>query len=182
MIYLDNAATTMRKPDVVIQAVTEALSTMGNAGRGSHNASLGASRIIYDTRERMAQFFHAENPMQVVFTMNSTESLNIAIKGILEKGDHAITTALEHNSVLRPLYEMEEKGVELTIIPADKQGCIDYTDFEKNIRQNTKVIVCTHGSNLTGNVVDIRKVGEIAKKYGILFVVDASQTAGVFPI
>ncbi len=172
----------MRKPDVVIQAVTEALSTMGNAGRGSHNASLGASRIIYDTRERLAQFFNAENPMQVVFTMNSTESLNIAIKGILEKGDHAITTALEHNSVLRPLYEMEEKGVELTIIPADKQGCIDYADFEKNIRQNTKVIVCTHGSNLTGNVVDIRKVGEIAKKHDILFVVDASQTAGVFPI
>ena len=182
MIYLDNAATTMRKPDVVIQAVTEALSTIGNAGRGSHNASLGASRIIYDTRERLAQFFNAENPMQVVFTMNSTESLNIAIKGILEKGDHAITTALEHNSVLRPLYEMEEKGVELTIISADKQGCIDYTDFEKNIRQNTKAIVCTHGSNLTGNVVNIRKVGEIAKKHGILFVVDASQTAGVFPI
>lgn len=182
MIYLDNAATTMRKPDVVIQAVTEALSTMGNAGRGSHNASLDASRIIYDTRERLAQFFHAENPMQVVFTMNSTESLNIAIKGILEKGDHAITTALEHNSVLRPLYEMEEKGVELTIIPTDRQGCIDYADFEKNIKKNTKAIVCTHGSNLTGNVVDIRKVGEIAKRHGILFVVDASQTAGVFPI
>ena len=126
MIYLDNAATTMRKPDVVIQAVTEALGTMGNAGRGSHNASLGASRIIYDTRERLAQFFNAENPMQVVFTMNSTESLNIAIKGILEKGDHAITTALEHNSVLRPLYEMEEKGVELTIIPVPRAisaGC-----------------------------------------------------------
>ena len=182
MIYLDNAATTIRKPDVVIQAVTEALSTMGNAGRGSHNASLDASRIIYDTRERLAQFFHAENPMQVVFTMNSTESLNIAIKGILEAGDHAITTALEHNSVLRPLYEMEEKGVELTIIPADRQGCIDYADFEKNIKKNTKAIVCTHGSNLTGNVVDIRKVGEIAKRHGILFVVDASQTAGVFPI
>ena len=141
---------------MVIQAVTEALSTMGNAGRGSHNASLDASRIIYDTRERLAQFFHAENPMQVVFTMNSTESLNIAIKGILEKGDHAITTALE----LRPLYEMEEKGVELTIIPSDRQGCIDYADFEKNIKKNTKAIVCTHGSNLTGNVVDIRKVLE----------------------
>ena len=148
MIYLDNAATTMRKPDVVIQAVTEALSTMGNAGRGSHNASLGASRIIYDTRERLAQFFNAENPMQVVFTMNSTESLNIAIKGILEKGDHAITTALEHNSVLRPLYEMEEKGVELTIIPADRQGCIDYADFEKNIKKNTKAIVCTQRKGL----------------------------------
>ena len=182
MIYLDNAATTMKKPDVVIQAVTEALCTMGNAGRGGHDASLDASRIIYDTRERLAKFFHADSPKQVVFTMNSTESLNIAIKGILEKGDHVITTALEHNSVLRPLYEMEEKGVELTIIPADKQGCIDYADFEKNIRKNTKAIVCTNGSNLTGNLIDLKKVGEITKKYGILFVVDASQTAGVFPI
>lgn len=182
MIYLDNAATTMRKPDVVIQAVTEALCTMGNAGRGGHDASLDASRIIYDTRERLARFFHAESPQQIVFTMNSTESLNIAIKGILQAGDHAITTALEHNSVLRPLYEMEEKGAELTILPSDQQGCIDYADFEKNIKKNTKAIICTHGSNLTGNLVDIKRIGEIAKKHGVLFVVDASQTAGGFPI
>lgn len=182
MIYLDNAATTMRKPEAVIQAVTDALCTMGNAGRGGHDASLDASRIIYDTRERLAQFFHAESPKQIVFTMNSTESLNIAIKGIIEKNDHVITTALEHNSVLRPLYEMEEKGAELTILPGDQQGRIDYADFEKNIKANTKAIICTHGSNLTGNLVDIKRVGEITKKHGILFVVDASQTAGVFPI
>lgn len=182
MIYLDNAATTMRKPEVVIQAVTDALCTMGNAGRGGHDAALDASRIIYDTRERLAQLFHAESPKQIVFTMNSTESLNIAIKGILQAGDHAITTALEHNSVLRPLYEMEEKGAELTILPSDLQGRIDYADFEKNIKKNTKAIICTHGSNLTGNLVDIKRIGEIAKKHGILFVVDASQTAGVFPI
>ncbi|MGN1231060.1 MAG: aminotransferase class V-fold PLP-dependent enzyme [Anaerotignum sp.] len=182
MIYLDNAATTMRKPDVVIRAVTEALCTMGNAGRGGHDAALDASRIIYDTRERLAGFLHAESPKQIAFTMNSTESLNIAIKGILQAGDHAITTALEHNSVLRPLYEMEEKGVELTILSSDLQGRIDYADFEKNIKANTKAIICTHGSNLTGNLVDIRKIGEITKKHGILFVVDASQTAGVFPI
>lgn len=182
MIYLDNAATTMRKPEVVIQAVKEALCTMGNAGRGGHDASLDASRIIFDTRERLARFFHAESPKQIVFTMNSTESLNIAIKGILQAGDHVITTALEHNSVLRPLYEMEEKGAELTMIPSDLQGCIDYADFEKNIKENTKAIICTHGSNLTGNLVDIRKIGEIAQKHNILFVVDASQTAGVFPI
>lgn len=182
MIYLDNAATTMRKPEVVIQAVTDALCTMGNAGRGGHDAALDASRIIYDTRERLAQLFHAESPKQIVFTMNSTESLNIAIKGILQAGDHAIATALEHNSVLRPLYEMEEKGVELTILPSDLQGRIDYADFGKNIKKNTKAIICTHGSNLTGNLVDIKRIGEIAKKHGILFVVDASQTAGVFPI
>ncbi len=182
MIYLDNAATTMQKPEAVIRAVTDALCTMGNAGRGGHDASLDASRIIYDTRERLAQLFHAEIPKQIVFTMNSTESLNIAIKGIIEKGDHVITTALEHNSVLRPLYEMEEKGAELTILSSDRQGRIDYADFEKNIKANTKAIICTHGSNLTGNLVDIKRIGEIAKKHGILFVVDASQTAGVFPI
>ena len=182
MIYLDNAATTMRKPEAVVQAVTEALCTMGNAGRGVHDAALDASRIIFETIMKLAEFFHAESPKQIVFTANSTESLNIAIKGILKAGDHVITTALEHNSVLRPLYEMEERGVELTIIPSDKQGRICYEDFEKAIKANTKAIVCTHGSNLTGNLVDIARVGEIAHRHGILFVVDASQTAGVFSI
>ncbi len=182
MIYFDNAATTKVKPEEVVQAVTEALCTMGNAGRGVHDASLDASRIIYDTRERLAKFFNAENPRQMVFTMNSTESLNIAIKGILKPGDHVITTALEHNSVLRPLFEMEDLGVELSIVPADEMGRVCYDDFENMIRENTKAIVCTHGSNLTGNVVDIKKVGAIAKAHGVLFVVDASQTAGVFNI
>ena len=182
MIYFDNAATTMRKPAEVVEAVTEALCTMGNAGRGVHNAALDASRVIFDTRTALAQFFHAENPKQIVFTMNSTEALNIAIKGILESGDHVITTVLEHNSVLRPLYEMENQGVMLSIVSADEQGNICYEDFEKFIKSNTKAIVCTHGSNLTGNVLDIERIGKIAKKHGILFVVDASQTAGVFPI
>ena len=182
MIYFDNAATTMRKPAEVVEAVTEALCTMGNAGRGVHNAALDASRVIFDTRTALAEFFHAENPKQIVFTMNSTEALNIAIKGILESGDHVITTALEHNSVLRPLYEMENQGVMLSIVSADEQGNICYEAFEKFIKSNTKAIVCTHGSNLTGNVLDIERIGKIAKKHGILFVVDASQTAGVFPI
>ena len=109
VIYMDNAATTMHKPKAVIDAVVAAMSSMGNAGRGANEASLSASRIIYDTRERLAKLFGAENPKQIVFTMNSTESLNIAIKGLIEPGDHVITTMLEHNSVLRPLYEMEEK-------------------------------------------------------------------------
>ena len=170
MIYFDNAATTMRKPDAVVQAVTQALCS----GRGVHDAALDASRVIFDTRVKIAEFFHGENPKQVVFTANSTESLNIAIKGILNPGDHVITTALEHNSVLRPLYEMEEKGVELTVIPADKQGRIHYPDFESSIRKNTKAIVCTHGSNLTGNLVDIQKVGNLAKAHNLLFIVDAS--------
>ena len=182
MIYLDNAATTMRKPEQVIQAVTEALSSMGNAGRGVHSAALDASRVIFDTRVKLAELFHAEHPKQIVFTMNSTESLNIAIKGVLKPGDHVITTALEHNSVLRPLYEMEDRGVELTVLQADRFGNFCLEEMEAAIQKNTKAIVCTHGSNLTGNLVDIKQVGEIAKKHGVLLIADASQTAGVFPI
>ena len=182
MIYFDNAATTLKKPDEVVNAVVKALQTMGNAGRGVHDAALDASRVIFDTRTRLAEFFQAESPKQIVFTMNSTESLNIAIKGVLKTGDHVITTAMEHNSVLRPLYEMEEKGVELTILPVDSKGNICYEDFEKSIKENTKAIICTHGSNLTGNMIDIGFIGKIARKYNVLFIVDASQTAGVFPI
>lgn len=182
MIYLDNAATTMRKPQEVIDAITAVMCSMGNAGRGVNEASLGAARTVYDTREKLAGFFGAEDARQIVFTMNSTESLNIAIKGILNPGDHVISTVLEHNSVLRPLYEMEKKGVEVTFLGCDEKGTLDYANFDKAIKENTKAIVCTHGSNLTGNKVDVERIGEIAKKHDLLFVVDASQTAGVFPI
>lgn len=182
MIYLDNAATTRQKPACVIQAVTEAMCSLGNPGRSIHDGSMSANRIVYRARLALAELFHAETPQQIAFTANSTEALNIAIKGILNPGDHVITTALEHNSVLRPLYEMEDRGVQLTILPSDQQGRICYKDFERAIRENTRAIVCTHGSNLTGNLVDIRRVGEIARRHGVLFVVDASQTAGVFPI
>lgn len=182
MIYFDNAATTRKKPDCVIQAVTEAMSMLGNAGRGGHEAALDASRTIFHARMKLADFFHAKNPTQIVFTMNATESLNIAIKGSLQPGDHVITTQWEHNSVLRPLYELEEQGVELTILPSDKQGRICYEAFEKSIRSNTKAIVCTHGSNVTGNVMDLERIGQIAAEHGLLFIVDASQTAGIFPI
>ena len=182
MIYLDNAATTMHKPQEVIDAVVQAMNSLGNAGRGANEASLSAARIIYDTRDRLAQLFHAESAKRIAFTCNSTESLNIAIKGSLNPGDHVITTTLEHNSVLRPLYEMQSQGVELTVIESDKRGCICYDDFEKAIRPETRVIVCTNGSNLTGNRLDIERVGKIAADHGIRFIVDASQTAGVFEI
>ena len=182
MIYFDNAATTMKKPPSVVQAVAEAMGSLGNSGRGVHGGAMDASRVIFEARRELAGLFGAESPNRIVFTANSTESLNIAIQGILEPGDHVITTALEHNSVLRPLYAMEDRGVELTVLPADVMGRLRYADFENAIRENTKAIVCTHGSNLTGNLVDIRRVGEIAKQHGLLFVVDASQTAGVFPI
>ena len=182
MIYLDNAATTRIKPKVVVEAVAEALTTLGNAERGTHSASLGASRTVFSTRMKLAKFFNAEGPSNIVFTMNATESLNIAIKGILEKGDAVITTCLEHNSVLRPLYQLRDEGVKLSFVSADKLGRPNYEEFESLIKPNTKAIISTAGSNLTGNLVDIKRVGEIAKKHGLIFVVDASQTAGVFPI
>ena len=182
MIYMDNAATTMHKPQEVIDAVVRAMSSMGNAGRGANEASLSASRIIYDTRERLARLFGVKDARRIAFTNNSTESLNIAIKGILSPGDHVITTMLEHNSVLRPLYEMEKKGVKLTIVPSDSRGCLNIHDIEEAITSDTKMIVCTNGSNLTGNYIDVKPIGDLAHRHNVLFVVDASQTAGVFPI
>ena len=182
MIYFDNAATTLQKPEAVKDAVMQAMTTFGNPGRGVHEPAMAASRAVYEARCALAQLFHAENAERIAFTANATQALNIAIKGILNPGDHVITTAMEHNSVLRPLYELEEQGVELTILPADKRGRVAYEAFEAAIRSNTRAIVCTHGSNLTGNLLDIGRIGAIAKRYGLLFVVDASQTAGVFPI
>ena len=183
MIYLDNAATTLRKPQPVIDAVVAAMTTLGNSARGTHDGSLSASRIIYGTREKLADFFGCPRPDHVVFTCNSTEALNMAICGLLNPGDHVISTDLEHNSVLRPLYRMEaERNVSLSFVPADRQGNLDYGDFERLIRPETKAIVCTHASNLTGNAVDIGRVGEIAHAHGLTFIVDASQTAGVLPI
>lgn len=190
MIYLDNAATTYHKPDVVVNAVADAMRHMGNAGRGAHEASLDASRMIYETREQLAELFglwkpggeSCGRPSGVAFTANSTESLNIAIQGLFQPGDHVITTAMEHNSVLRPLYLMRERGVELSIAPADKKGNIRYEDLEHFIRPNTKAIVCTHASNLTGNMIDVERVGGICRNYHLLLIVDASQSAGVFDI
>lgn len=182
MIYLDNAATSYKKPEAVYQAVQEAMHHIGNSGRGAHGASLDASRQIYSARELLAELFHAGDPSRVAFTANSTESLNMAVFGLFGPGDHVITTMLEHNSVLRPLYLLEEAGLELTILPADQKGCICYEDIEKAIRPNTKGIICTHASNLTGNMVDIGRIGRFCRKIGLLFVVDASQTAGVFDI
>lgn len=182
MIYFDNAATTLHKPQEVIDAVIKAMTSMGNAGRGNTSASMEASHIIFDTRENLAKLFNIKDSSRIAFTCNSTEALNIAIKGALTTGDHVITTMLEHNSVLRPLYEMENKGVELSIIQADKLGNISYDEIKSLIKNNTKSIVCTHGSNLTGNLVDIEKIGKICKEHNLLFIVDASQTAGVFPI
>ena len=182
MIYLDNSATTLIKPPQVAQAVYDAINTMGNSGRGAYNSSISSSMVLYETRELIAEMFNLHYPEQVAFTLNATEALNTAINGLISYNDHIITTELEHNSVLRPLYRLEEKGTELTIIKANDWGNINYIDIEKAIKYNTKAIVCTHCSNLTGNVLDIAKIGEICKRHNILFILDASQSAGIFDI
>lgn len=182
MIYFDNAATSLQKPEAVIEAVAEAMKSLGNASRGAHSAALGSNRMVYETRERLAELFHIDDPSRIAFTMNATESLNIAIAGIFRPEDHVITTVMEHNSVLRPLYRMEESGTELSFLQADKKGNISYEELENAIRSNTRAVICTHASNLTGNVLDLEKIGEICKKHRLLFLVDASQTAGIIPI
>jgi cysteine desulfurase family protein len=154
----------------------------GNSGRGVHEASLEAGRVLLQTRIEISQLFHVGDPSRVVFTFNATESLNLAIKGLLQPGDHCITTVMEHNSVLRPLYYMEERGVELTLLPFNEKGCIDTHWLELSIKANTKAIVITHASNVTGNVNDIHRIGEFCEKHKLLFILDASQSAGILPI
>lgn len=183
MIYLDNAATTQRKPQQVLDAVVQAMTTMGNASRGAHASALEASRAVYNTRAKLAKLFGCSRADHVVFTSNSTEALNIAIRGTLNPGDHVISTDLEHNSVLRPLYLLEETGViSLDFVPANPQGQVDYADFQRLLKPNTRAIVCTHASNLTGELLDIGRIGAFAKEKGLLLIVDASQTAGCVPI
>ena len=183
MIYLDNAATTLRRPPEVVDAVVRAMTSFGNCARGTHEGALAAARTIYDARCKAAALFGCPRADHVAFTANSTEALNIAINGLIRAGDHVISTDLEHNSVLRPLYRLrDERGVSLDFVPADRQGRIDYADFERLLRPNTRAIVCTHASNLTGNAVDLARVGGLARERGVLFLVDASQSAGVLPI
>lgn len=183
MIYLDNAATTYPKPEEVYQAMLESMKEFGaNPGRSGHKLALKAGRAIYETRELLSKLFNIENPMNIIFTSNATEGLNLGIKGILKSGDHVITTSMEHNSVLRPLKALENIGVETTIIQCDKTGMIDINDIEKNIRQNTKMIITTHASNVTGTLFPIDEISKIAHKNGLLYMVDAAQTAGVYDI
>lgn len=186
MIYLDNAATSFYRPKRVAEAVADAIMTMGNSSRGVYSMALQSSRVIFECRQILAHLFGAKSPEQIAFTKNSTEALNIAIKGSLKSGDRVVTTVLEHNSVLRPLYETEERGVELVTVGCEmesrEQGKLDYQALEREIMVGAKAVICTHASNLTGNLVDIQRIGEICKKMGTLFIVDASQTAGIFSI
>lgn len=182
LIYLDYAATGYQKPECVIEAVCDAMREVGNPERGANEASLRASRTVYNVREKICDLFDGDGAGQVAFTKNATESLNIAIYGLFQSGDHIITTIYEHNSVLRPLYQLEKQGVQLSIVSCNAAGQIDYDDMEARIQANTKAIICTHASNVTGILLDIHTIGMICRRHGLLFLLDASQTAGVFPL
>lgn len=183
MIYLDNAATSFPKPELVYNAMMEAMREYGaNPGRSGHKLALKAGRAIYETRELLANFFNIEDPMRIIFTSNATDGLNLAIKGLLRPNDHVITTSMEHNSVLRPLKALENNGVETSIIQCDETGSIDVKDIEANIKTNTKLIVTTHASNVTGTIFPVKEIGSLAKRHGIIYMVDVAQTAGVYDI
>lgn len=184
MIYLDNAATTFPKPPAVSAAVNEALRVYGaNPGRSGHKQSMRSAKEIYDCRGMAAALFHAENVEDVVFTLNCTHSLNIVFKGLLKSGDHVVTSDMEHNSVMRPLHELAKKGVTFTqakVYPGDNDKTVD--SFRNALGPDTKLVVCTHASNVWGARLPIGRIGALCHEYGIQFMVDAAQTAGTLPI
>jgi cysteine desulfurase/selenocysteine lyase len=184
MIYLDNAATSFPKPEAVYQALDRfARHDLANPGRAGHKMALAAERALDDCRHLLNQFFHGEGPERFIFTLNCTDALNMAFKGVLKDGDHVITTDLEHNSVSRPLRAMELAGkITLTRLAADKGGTVDPDAFKQALTPKTRLIAMTHGSNVLGTVQPIQAVGELARQKEILFLVDAAQTAGVIPI
>ena len=181
MIYLDNAATSRPKPPCVAAAVVAAMEEFGNSGRGAHGDALSAARVVFTVRQKLAKMFGCR-PERVCFTPNSTMALNIAINGLLTPQDHVISTDFEHNSVLRPLYRLRDAGMSLDFVSANQDGQLNYAELEQLLTPKTKAVVCTHGSNLTGDLVDIQRVGDFCKAHGLLFILDASQTAGAFPI
>lgn len=182
MIYLDNAATTIKKPQCVKQAVFDAMDRLGNSARGMHGPALAAAREIYAAREKAAAFFGAGRAERTVFTSNATEALNIAIEGAIKPGMHVITTEAEHNSVLRPLYRKARKGVKLTIVKADNKGRILAEDIEKAICPETSWLFCTHASNVTGNLLPLVEIGKICRGKGVHLGVDVAQSGGCIPI
>lgn len=183
MIYLDNAATSYPKPKGVGQAMMYFLEKVGaSPGRSGHRLSIEAGRILYQTRERVAELFNGDDPLRIIFTLNVTEAINLALKGLLRPGDQVITSSMEHNSVMRPLRGLEKRGVEVKVVPCSPQGILDPIDIERAIKKNTKLIVLNHGSNVIGSLLPITVVGEMAKRHDILFLVDTAQTAGCYPL
>ncbi len=184
MIYLDNGATTFPKPKVVTDKIMECyLGYAGNPGRSGHKLAMKMDLEIYETREKICKLINGTEVLNVIFTFNATDSLNLAIKGILEEGDHVITTSMEHNSVLRPLNQLRKEGkIELSIVYADDKGYIDPKKIFEALTPNTKMIVTTHMSNVFGTIVDIKAIGDFCKENNILYLVDASQSIGVLDI
>lgn len=183
-VYLDNSSTTFPKPKQVIDAMYDyMLKVGGNAGRGNYSNALDSNRYLYNAREIICNFFGYDSPSNVIFTNNVTTSLNILIKGLLKTGDHVITSSMEHNSVIRPLFSCKKNlGIKLDIIQADKNGFIDIEDFKNKINNKTKLVVITQASNVTGSIQDIRAIGEICNSLNVFFIVDSSQGAGVLDI
>ncbi len=182
MIYVDNAATSWPKPNNVAEKVVESINQIGaNPGRGGHRLSVEAGRRVFQTRENIARLFNLEDSKQIVFTLNTTDGLNMVIKGVLSPGDHVITSVLEHNSVLRPLHNLSRNGVDIDIVKCDKNGFIPPQWIHDKINDRTKMVVLNHASNVIGTV---QPVEEIGKKLGeqVFFLVDAAQTAGTYPI
>lgn len=183
MIYLDNAATSFPKPTGMLRVMYECMRDYcGNPGRSGHSMSMKTGEEVYKARNGLAELFHIKDSSQVIFTCNTTESLNLGIKGVLEYGDHVITTSMEHNSVLRPLKALEQMGIETTVIKCAADGALNMETLMKEICPNTKLIICTHASNVTGTIMPIKEIGSLARQYGILFMVDAAQSAGALPI
>ncbi len=183
MIYLDNAATSFPKPESVYKKIDDCMRNYcANPGRSGHKMAMESARVVEETRDIIAKLFNIKNPMDVVYTFNATDSLNLAIKGFLNPGDHVIATTMEHNSVLRPIMELENIAVEHTFVQADEEGKINPKDVESAIKDNTKLIAIIHASNVTGTLIDIEAIGNIAKKHNITYLVDASQSAGVYDI
>ena len=184
MIYLDNGATSFPKPKVVTDKIMECyLGYAGNPGRSGHKLAMKMDLEIYETREKICKLINGTEVLNVIFTFNATDSLNLAIKGVLEEGDHVITTSMEHNSVLRPLNQLRKDGkIELSIVYADEKGYIDPQKIFEALTPNTKMIVTTHMSNVFGTIVDIKAIGDFCKENNILYLVDASQSIGVLDI
>lgn len=183
MIYLDNAATTWPKPEGVLSAIQRVMTNFGsNPGRGNHQGSIGTGKVVYHVRELLAQLFGVKDPNSIVFTQNATHALNQGIWGLLKSGDHVITTSMEHNSVWRPLKYLERTGVSVEVIQCNHAGQLEPRKITAAIRSNTKLIVTTHASNVTGTILPIAQIGEIAREQGIFYMVDASQSAGTLPI
>lgn len=183
MIYFDNAATTFPKPPEVIEAVSDCMKNYcANPGRGGHKLSLRSGRVVLEARELLAELYNSSSLDRIIITHNATEALNQALKGFIKKRSHVITTSMEHNSVMRPLKVLEQLGVEITVVQCSREGEIEISDIEKAIRKETVLIAATHASNVIGTIMPIGEIGKLARNYNLEFLVDASQTAGVFDI